>query len=129
VTRQSIPVEDKNGELTYSEGFILDITNIKQAEKALRESEDRFRTIFEEDPVGIGIFDTKTGFVYQLNSKFCEILRRTPQELQNLDWKNYSHPDELQENIEKLNLLKKKKINGFSMDKRYFKPDGSIIWA
>jgi len=129
VWEQSIPVEDKNGEFTDSEGFILDITNIKQAEKALRESEDRFRTIFEEAPLGIGIFDTKTGFVYQLNSKFCEILGRTPQELQNLDWKNYSHPDELQENIDKLNLLKKKKNNGFSMDKRYFKPDGSIIWV
>lgn len=129
VWEQSIPVEDKNGEFTYSEGFILDITNIKQAEKALRESEDRFRTIFEEAPLGIGIFDTKTGFVYQLNSKFCEILGRTPQELQNLDWKNYSYPDEIQENIDKLNLLKKKKINGFSMDKRYFKPDGSTIWV
>lgn len=46
-----------------------------------------------------------------------------------MDWKNYSHPDELQENIDKLNLLKKKKNSGFSMDKRYFKPDGSTIWV
>ena len=46
VWEQSVPAEDKNGELSYSEGFILDITNIKLAEKALRESEDRFRTIF-----------------------------------------------------------------------------------
>jgi len=129
IWEQSIPVEDYNGEFNYSEGFILDISNIKQAEKQIRESEDRFRTIFEEAPLGIGIFDTKTGFVYQLNRKFCDILGRTEQELRKLDWRSYSHPDEIQENIDKLNLMKKKKTNGFSMDKRYFKPDGSIIWV
>jgi diguanylate cyclase (GGDEF)-like protein/PAS domain S-box-containing protein len=129
VWEQSTPVKDHRGEYNYSEGFISDISNIKRATKQIRESEDRFRTIFEEAPLGIGIFDTVTGFVYELNRKFCDILGRTEHELRNLDWRDYSHPDELQENNEKLDLLKKKKISGFSMDKRYYKPDGSIIWV
>lgn len=129
VWEQSLPVKDNNGEYTYSEGFILDITATKETEESLRESEDRFRTIFEEAPLGIGIFHTQTGFVYQLNRKFGEILGRTTEELVTLDWKSYSHPDELAENISKLNLLKKNKINGFSMNKRFIKPDGTFIWA
>jgi diguanylate cyclase (GGDEF)-like protein/PAS domain S-box-containing protein len=125
----SVGVLDKEGKLTESEGFILDITEIKKAEEALNESEDRFRTVFEEAPLGIGIFDTNTGMVYQLNKKFGEIVGRSVQELLTLDWKAYSHPDEIQENLDKHALLKEKKINSFSMNKRYFKPDGSTVWV
>lgn len=129
VWEQSIPVQDANGEYSYSEGFILDITKSKETENSLRESEDRFRTIFDEAPLGIGIFHTQTGAVYELNRKFGQILGRSLQELVRLDWKSYSHPDELEENLYKLELLKKKKIDSFSMNKRFFKPDGSVIWV
>jgi diguanylate cyclase (GGDEF)-like protein/PAS domain S-box-containing protein len=129
VWEQSIPVPDKDGNLTESEGFILDITASKKALEALDESEDRFRTIFEKAPIGIGIFNTDTGFMYQINPKFAEILGRTMEELATLDWKSYSHPMELQENIDKLDQLKKKKISSFSMNKRFIKPDGSSVWV
>ena len=129
VWEQSVPVPDKDGNLTESEGFILDITASKKAVEALDESEDRFRTVFEKAPIGIGIFNTNTGFMYQINPKFAEILGRTNEELATLDWKSYSHPAELQENIDKLELLKKKKIANFSMNKRYIKPDGSLVWV
>jgi diguanylate cyclase (GGDEF)-like protein/PAS domain S-box-containing protein len=129
VWEQSIGVADKNGEITESEGFILDITDIKNAVEALNESEDRFRTIFETAPLGIGIFNTNTGIVSQLNPRFGEILGRPVQELLTMDWISYSHPEEVQENQEKLNLLKENKINSFKMHKRYYKPDGSVVWV
>jgi diguanylate cyclase (GGDEF)-like protein/PAS domain S-box-containing protein len=129
VWEQSIPVPDKDGNLTESEGFILDITANKNALTELDESEDRFRTVFEKAPIGIGIFNTDTGYVNQLNPKFAEILGRTTEELTKLDWKSYSHPAEIKENIDKLQLLKKKKISSFTMNKRYLKPDGSIVWV
>ena len=129
VWEQSVPVPDKDGNLTESEGFILDITANKKILTALDASEDRFRTIFEKAPIGIGIFNTNTGIMHQINQKFSEIVGRTPEELSSLDWNSYSHPAELQENIDKLNQLKKKKISSFSMNKRYIKPDGSIVWV
>lgn len=46
-----------------------------------------------------------------------------------MDWKSYSHPDELEENIKQLKLLQNKKINGFTMNKRYIRPDGSYVWV
>jgi len=129
VWEQSVPVPDQDGNLTESEGFILDITANKKVLEALDESEDRFRTIFEKAPIGIGIFNTNTGHLYQVNSKFAEILGRTIEELATLDWKSYSHPEEIQENIDKLEQLKKKKIASFRMNKRYIKPDGSLVWV
>jgi diguanylate cyclase (GGDEF)-like protein/PAS domain S-box-containing protein len=129
VWEQSIPVPDKNGNLTESEGFILDITANKKVLEALDESEDRFRTVFEKAPIGIGIFNTNTGSMYQINPKFAEILGRTVEELATLDWQSYSHPEEIQENLDKLEQLKAKKIASFRMDKRYIRPDGSLVWV
>jgi diguanylate cyclase (GGDEF)-like protein/PAS domain S-box-containing protein len=129
VWEQSVIVYDKDGNPSESEGFIMDITESKRAIAALNDREDRFRAIFDSAPLGIGIFGTKSGFIYQINPKFAEIIGRSIEELLTLDWKAYSHPDELAENIEKLNLLQNKKINGFSMNKRYIKPDGTIVWV
>jgi diguanylate cyclase (GGDEF)-like protein/PAS domain S-box-containing protein len=126
---QSVGVYGKDGTLSESEGFIMDITESKRAIESLNEREDRFRTVFEKAPLGIGIFNTNTGFVYQVNHKFAEILGRPIEDLYKLDWKSYSHPDEIDENISKLNLLQSNKIVGFSMNKRYFKKDGSIVWV
>jgi diguanylate cyclase (GGDEF)-like protein/PAS domain S-box-containing protein len=127
VWEQSIPVPD--GNLTESEGFILDITANKKVMEALDESEDRFRTIFEKAPIGIGIFNTNNGSIYQINPKFAEIVGRTTEELTKMDWQSYSHPGEIQENLDKLEQLKSKKITSFSMNKRYIKPDGSLVWV
>lgn len=129
VWEQSVIIYDNDGNPSESEGFIMDITERKRTLEALNDREDRFRTIFDFAPLGIGIFGTKSSFVYQINSKFAEIIGRPIEELLTLDWKVYSHPDELAENIEKLKLLQNKKINGFSMNKRYIKPDGTIVWV
>ena len=129
VWEQSVPVQDKYGNLTEREGFILDITETKRIIMELDESEDRFRTIFQKAPIGIGIFNTDNGFVDQLNPKFEEILGRTTQELKTHDWMFYSHSDEIQVNLDKLESFKKKEINGFTLRKRFIKPDGTIVWV
>lgn len=129
VWEQSLPVQDKDGEFIEREGLIIDITQTKKMMTQLDENEDRFRTIFEKAPIGIGIFHTDTGFVEQLNPMFEEILGRKIDELRTLDWRCYSHPDEIQHNLEKLKELKKREINGFAMRKRFIRPDGTVVWA
>ena len=129
VWEQSVPVRDKEGNFTEREGLILDITETKRILKELDESEDRFRTIFEKAPIGIGIFNTDTGHVDQLNTRFEEIVGRTATELRRLDWRAYSHPAEIQHNLDKLNQLRNKEINSFTMRKRFIKPDGTIVWV
>ena len=128
VWEQSVPVKDKNGKFTESEGFILDITELKNAQFALYESEERFRAIFEEAPLGISIFDTKKRVALQINKKFSEIAGRPVQELLSLDWTVYTHPDDIALNLNYLKKLSTHEIDGFSMKKRFLKQDGSVSW-
>ncbi len=129
VWEQSVPVQDKDGNYTEREGLIIDITQTKRMITELDESEDRFRTIFEKAPIGIGIFHTDSGFVEELNPTFEKIVGRKIEELRALDWRAYSHPEEIQHNLDKLKRLKQKEIDSFTMRKRFIKPDGTIVWA
>ena len=122
-------VYDAERNVVATEGFIIDITERKNAEKSLKQSEERFRAIFEEAPLGIGIFNSLNGKSYQVNDRFAEILGRTKEEILQISWMEYSHPNDIQENLEKLELLNSKKIMSFSIDKRLIRPDGSVVWA
>ncbi|HVI43129.1 MAG TPA: diguanylate cyclase, partial [Anaerovoracaceae bacterium] len=123
------PVFDPSGELSGTAGYSKDITLKEKIRGELAQSEERFRTIFEEAPLGIGIFDTITGKATQVNARYAEILRRTKEEVLDMDWKQYSHPDEIEENIHRIDLLMANKVSGFSMDKRYIRPDGEEVWV
>ncbi len=129
VWEQSQGVHDSNGELVASEGFITDITERKNTEQELKHSEERFRTMFETAPLGIGIFDSTTGQAYQVNAKFLEITGRSSEYLLSADWKAYSHPDEINENLRLMADLKAGSILGFEMNKRFIRSDGSTVWV
>ena len=58
-------------------GLVLDITGHKRAEEALRESEDRFKKLFVEAPMGIALIDSLTGHIYEVNPMFARIAGRT----------------------------------------------------
>ena len=76
------------------------------------------------------------GFVAQseyhsarFNQKFERILGRTGADLANINWMNITHPEDLQTDLEKFEQFKNGEISGYSMDKRYLRPDGSSIWV
>ena len=123
------PVFAKSGELLGTAGYSKDITQKEKIRDELARSEERFRTMFEEAPLGIGIFDSVNGKALQVNARYAEIVGRTMEEVLTLDWKQYSHPDEVEENLHRIELLVEDKISGFSMDKRYIKPDGEVVWV
>ena len=99
-----------------------------QAEEALRESEERFRAIFEESPLGVALIDSLTGHIYEANPRFVQIAGRTRAEMITMDWMSITHPDDLQEDLDYMALLNAGKIPGFNMNKRYYRPDGSLVW-
>lgn len=109
-------------------GVVQDITEKFEAQTDLKKSEERFRIIFEEAPLGIGLFDFNTGKAKQINKKFTEIFGRTKEEMYNIPWESISYPGDLAENNEYRRRILEGEIQGFNMKKRYFKKDGSIIW-
>lgn len=119
---------DKNGKPAKLLGILQDITEKYETQQELKKSEERFRIIFEEAPLGIGLFDLYSGKATQVNKKFMEIIGRTREEMNDFDWMSVSHPEDMEQNIRYREQIFAGEINGFSMKKRYFKKDGSVFW-
>jgi len=66
------PIRGDNGNPSYIDGVIFDITNRKKAEQKLRESEKKFKTFFDESPIGIELYDS-SGKLVDLNESCLEI--------------------------------------------------------
>ena len=98
-----------------------------RAERALRESEERFRATFEQAAVGVAhvAFD---GSWLRVNQKLCEILGYTREELLERKFQDITHPDDTEVDLEHLSRLRTGEISRYSMEKRYFRKAGSVVW-
>lgn len=94
----------------------------------LKESEERFKKLFFEAPLGIALIDSFTGHVFEVNPMFAKIAGRTMEEMSNIDSMSITHPDDVQEDLDNMALLNAGKIEGFRMEKRYVDKDGTCVW-
>ncbi|MCA1731036.1 MAG: PAS domain S-box protein, partial [Actinobacteria bacterium] len=102
-------------------------TKRKRAEVELRESEKRFRSTFEQAAVGIAHVDAD-GRWLRVNQRLCEIAGYSREELLQKTFQEITHPDDLDADLEKVRQLLAGEIETYSMEKRYFRKDGSIVW-
>ena len=100
-----------------------------RAGEALRASEERFRALYEKAPLGIARIDSTTGRFLLINATYCDILQRTAAEVLQLDLQAITHPDDLAPDLENMKRLRDGLCRSFEMDKRYLRPDGSIVWV
>ncbi len=98
------------------------------AKEALRESEQRFRAIFERAAVGIAISNLDGGLA-EVNDKFVEILGYSPQELAGMTAYQISHPDDVASTREHVARLLAGEISEYSYEKRYVRKDGRVVWT
>ncbi|MBN1313925.1 MAG: PAS domain S-box protein [Anaerolineales bacterium] len=124
ITAMNTPIPDK--QLMIS--TVWEVTERKQAEDKLRESEDRFRKVFEEGPLGMAMagFD---GRFTSVNAAFCEMLGYTEDALKRLTFAGVTHPDHRVEDAEAVKNLWEGKIKKHTTEKRYLKKNGEIIWG
>lgn len=105
-----------------------DVTERKRSELSLKESEERFRSYFNLPLVGIAITSPEKGWL-DVNAKACEMLGYTRQELTQLTWSELTHPEDLILDIELFEKIMSGEIEQYSMDKRYFRKDGVMIYT
>ena len=117
-----------DGSLRFIEGLNLDMTSQKQAEEALRESEERFRGTFENAAVGI-CHTHPTGQFLRVNETFCAILGYPREELLRKQFQDITHPDDLVASTELFAGMMRGDTPGYTIEKRYVRKDGSPIWA
>ena len=106
-----------------------DIGERKAIDKALRESERKFRGIYEQAPLGIALIDSVTGRFLHVNPKYCDILGRTESEMKKLTFMDITHPEDLQADLDNMARLLSGEIRVFQMEKRLYRGDGSVIWV
>jgi formate hydrogenlyase transcriptional activator len=106
-----------------------DLTQRKETEARLQESESRYRAVHDRSPVGICRVETQTGRFLEVNPKYCEIVGRTEQDLLGRNFQSITHPDDLARNLEKLQRLYQGEVRHYEMEKRCIRPDGSVRWA
>ncbi len=124
------PLYRKNGHLAVTGHLIVlnEITEHKQAERALRESEERFRNIFEEAPIGMAVVNLD-GTLLQVNKTFCEMLGYCEQELTARSLSAITHPDDVgKDGLLAVQMLKGE-ISSYKVEKRYLRKNYEPLWA
>lgn len=106
-----------------------DISERKRAEHSLRQSEARYRAILEQAAVGISQADSATGAYIDVNQKFCDIVGYSRDEILATTFQDITHPDDLGADLDHMQDLRAGNIRTFSMEKRYYRKDKSIIWV
>ena len=76
------------------------ITDMQRVEEALRTSEQRFKSLFVEAPLGVAMIDSLNGHIYEVNPMFAKIAGRTQEEMAHIDWMSITHPDDIQEDLD-----------------------------
>jgi PAS domain S-box-containing protein len=108
--------------------IVRDITERRRAEEALRDSEERYRTIFELTEVGAAEVTTDGAFI-RVNDAFCEFTGYSRDELLGLGFGDITCPEDLQQCLQNLQRMLSGETEQIKVEKRYMRKDGEIVWA
>ncbi|WP_317064744.1 PAS domain S-box protein [Methanoculleus caldifontis] len=122
------PIVNKSGEILGAVGVFQDITDRKKAERALRESEERFRGVFERAGIGIALVDTEGRFL-RANPAFERFLGYPAREMQGRNIGDFVHPDDLDSARLHFQETLAGKHDEDHLEKRYIRKDGRTVWG
>ena len=107
---------------------IRDVTEGKQVIEALRESEERFRRVFDEGPLGFALVGKDHRFI-KVNRAFCQLVGYSASELSYMSFEDITHPDDRQTDAVLAEQLFCGEVPFYQMSKRYMTKNGQTIWA
>lgn len=122
-------VGERTAQLTrINQSLQTEISERQRIEEALRESEQRFRAAFHQAAVGIAHVAIDGRWLL-VNQKLCDLVGYTLEELQLLTFQDITHPDDLKTDLKYVGQVLADNIQTYSIEKRYFRKDSSIIWV
>jgi len=121
--------EWRDGKVVGLVAAITNITGLKRAEAALRESEATFRAMFEVSSVGKIEVEPKSGRFLRANAAMCKLVGYTEAELISRTVFDITHPDDRDHAHELLRRMIAGESAVFDLEKRYIRKDGNAVWA
>lgn len=122
-------VRERTAELArVNEELQKDIAVRKRAEHKLRESEERFRRIFEDGPIGIVIFSPSFR-IFNTNKAMCEMLGYKKTELFGRSLEDITYPEDRKKTIDLAGQMLRGEVPLFQLEKRCVKKHGDILWT
>ena len=122
------PVKDASGKVDGILFTLLEVTQHKQAEIDLLDSEEKFRRVYENAPVGIAMAgeDQK---IFMANAAYCRMFGYSPEELRHLTISDLTHPDYHRETRQKAAAVLGGTLPFYSFEKKYLRKDGGAFWG
>jgi PAS domain S-box-containing protein len=123
-------VEARTAELWQAnEQLRTEISDRHRVEAALRESEERFRRIFDDAPIGIALVRKPDQQFLMVNRAFCAILGYTPSELTALNLTDITHPEDIAQETVYIKQVLQAEIDSYQYEKRYIRKNKEICWV
>jgi len=112
----------------YNCAIMRDIGERKRADAALRQSEERFRQLIGEAPLGVTVLDERGHYV-KVNRAFCNLVGYREDELLGQTYALFTHPDDLSHNLSLTAKATSGEQPGYRLEHRYIRKDGRTIWV
>ena len=122
------PARDARGRIVETRSVVVDITERKRAEEALRESQERFRSAFEHAAIGMALTGTDGHFL-QVNRSLWKMLGYSQQELDSSTWQAITHPDDVDVGQNQMRRMLAGEIESSQFEKRYLHKLGHEVWG
>ncbi|MDY6804044.1 MAG: PAS domain S-box protein [Cyanobacteriota bacterium] len=121
-------VKARTKELSHAnQELATKISDLLEAEKALRQSENRFKTLAEVSPVGIFETDAEGKCLY-VNNRWCQFAGMTPEEAAGDGWTRCLHPEDRERVFARWSLAAERGAS-FKSEYRLVRPDGKELWV
>jgi PAS domain S-box-containing protein len=128
VSTTKMLLRDANGNIIGTFGVSRDITERKRAEESLRESEERFRSTFENAGIGMALVDMQ-GHPIKSNPALQQMLGYDAEELSHMVFTEYTHPDDRELDWGLFGELAAGKRETYEIEKRFLKKGGDVVWG
>jgi diguanylate cyclase (GGDEF)-like protein/PAS domain S-box-containing protein len=122
------PLRDESGRVVGAMLIAQDIRGRVAREREFGEAQERFRRAFEDAPIGMAVADLDGRFL-EVNQALCAITGHTADELAGTTFAAITHPDDLPADFSVMRALIDGSVSSSVDEKRYVRPDGSIVWV
>ncbi|MGZ4089962.1 MAG: PAS domain S-box protein [Bacteroidia bacterium] len=120
--------KNAEGKVIGSIATVIDVTEKKEYLKLIKESEQKFKTIFQQAAVGVAIVNSTNGNLLDVNRKYCEIFGYSKEELVKMNFRQFTYADDLTLDLQQMELLKQGRIREFTLEERHITKKGELVW-